>query len=221
LALKALTEYAKASKKTNEDGSIVIYVDGKKATELSYKAGDKNAITFEGLEKFISGEGKHKIRVKYVGVKTPLPYSIAVNWNTSLPNSDKACDIDIKTRLLTYTANVGETVRLTASIINKKNQDVPSTMAIVGIPAGFSLQGWQLKELQEKNVFDYYEIKGNNLAIYYRGMPAKAVKEIHLDLKAEMPGEYDAPASVAYLYYTNEFKTWTALNRVTIKKTNS
>lgn len=221
LALKALTEYAKASKKSNEDGAIVIYVDGKKATELTYKAGDKEGISFEGLEKFMSGEGKHKIRIKYVGVKTPLPYSLAVNWNTSLPNSDKACDIDIKTRLLTYTANVGETVRLTASIINKKNQDVPSTMAIVGIPAGFSIQPWQLKELQEKHVFDYYEIKGNNLAIYYRGMPAKAVKEINLDLKAEMPGEYYAPASVAYLYYTNEYKTWTGLNRVSIKKASS
>lgn len=29
LALKALTEYAKASKKTSEDGTIAIYVDGK------------------------------------------------------------------------------------------------------------------------------------------------------------------------------------------------
>lgn len=221
LALKALTEYAKASKKTNEDGTIVVYVDGKKAGEVTYKAGDKNAITLEGLEKFISGEGKHKIRVKYVGVKSPLPYSVAVNWNTSLPKSDKECLIDIQTNLLTYTASVGETVRLKANIINRKNQDVPSTMAIIGIPAGFSVQGWQLKELQDKNVFDYYEIKGNNLAIYYRGLPANAVKNIQLDLKAEMPGEYDAPASVAYLYYTNEYKTWTALNRVSIRKANS
>ena len=91
-------------------------------------------------------------------------------------------------------------------------------MAIIGIPAGFTVQPWQLKELQEKKVFDYYEIVGNNIAVYYRGMAPKAIKEINLDLKAEMPGEYDAPASSAYLYYTNEFKTWSGMDKVTIKK---
>ncbi|MBL7916987.1 MAG: hypothetical protein JNM96_01230, partial [Bacteroidia bacterium] len=221
LAIKALTEYAKASKKTNEDGKIAIYVDGKKVAEKEYKAGEKGAIEVAGIEEFIKGEGKHTIKVKYLGVKTPLPYSLAVNWNTSLPVSDKECNIDLKTKLASNNANVGETVRLTATIINKKSEEVPSTMAIIGIPAGFSVQPWQLKELQDKKVFDYYEIKGNNIAIYYRGMASKAVKEINLDLKAEMPGVYDAPASSAYLYYTNEFKTWSAVEKVTIKKANS
>lgn len=218
LALKALTEFAKASKKTTEDGTIQIYVDGKKVAEKEYKAGDKGAITVDGLEQYLTKEGKHDIKVKYVGVKTPLPYSVAVNWNTTLPNSQTECAVDLKTKLAQTTANVGETVRLSATITNKKNTDIPSTMVIVGIPAGFSAQPWQLKELQEKQVFDYYEIKGNNIAIYYRGMGANSVKQINLDLKAEMPGEYDAPASVAYLYYTNEFKTWCGTDKITIKK---
>ena len=46
LALKALTEYAKASKKTNEDGTVEVYVDGKKVAEKSYKAGEKGSIVF-------------------------------------------------------------------------------------------------------------------------------------------------------------------------------
>ncbi len=218
LALKALTEFAKASKKTTEDGTIQIYVDGKKVAEKEYKAGDKGAITVDGLEQYLTKEGKHDIKVKYIGVKTPLPYSVAVNWNTTLPNSQAECAVDLKTKLAQTTANVGETVRLSATVTNKKSTDIPSTMVIVGIPAGFSVQPWQLKELQEKQVFDYYEIKGNNIAIYYRGMGANSVKQINLDLKAEMPGEYDAPASVAYLYYTNEFKTWSGTDKITIKK---
>jgi hypothetical protein len=220
LALKALTEYAKFSKKTNEDGTVEIYVDGKKAGEKSYKAGEKGAIVIDGMEEFIKGEGKHDVRVKYVGAKTALPYSMSLTWNTTLPVSDANCAIDLKTKLAAKTANVGETVRLTATISNRKAEEVPSTMAIIGIPAGFTVQPWQLKELQEKKVFDYYELSGNNIAIYYRGMAGKAVKEINLDLKAEMPGEYDAPASSAYLYYTNEYKTWSGVDKVTIKKTN-
>lgn len=218
LALKALTEYAKFSKKTTEDGTIELYVDGKKVATKSYKAGDKGAIEVAGMEEFVKSEGTHKIKVKYIGVKTPLPYAVAVNWNTTLPSSDKECNINLSTKLATTTAKVGETVRMTSTITNRKDTEVPSTMAIIGIPAGFTVQPWQLKELQEKNVFDYYEMKGNNIAIYYRGMGPKAVKEINLDLKAELPGVYDAPASSAYLYYTNEFKTWSETDRVTIKK---
>jgi uncharacterized protein YfaS (alpha-2-macroglobulin family) len=218
LALKALTEYAKFSKKTTEDGTIQIFVDGKKVAEKSYKAGDKGAIEIAGLEEYFKSEGKHNVKVKYVGVKTPLPYSMAINWSTSLPSSDKECSIDLKTTMATTSAKVGETVRMQATVTNKKSTDVPSTMAIIGIPAGFTVQPWQLKEMQEKHVFDYYEMKGNNIAIYYRGMAPNAVKEINLDLKAEMPGVYDAPASSAYLYYTNEYKTWTGVDKVTIRK---
>lgn len=218
LALKALTEYAKFSKKTTENGTIEIYVDGKKVAEKSYKAGDKGAIEIAGLESYLSNEGSHNMKVKYLGVKTPLPYSIALNWNTALPNSDNECTIGLKTILAAKTTSVGQTVRLTATISNRKNTDVPSTMAIIGIPAGFTVQPWQLKELQDKKVFDYYEMKGNNIAVYYRGMAPSAVKEINLDLKAEMPGVYDAPASSAYLYYTNEYKTWSGTGTITIKK---
>lgn len=218
LALKALTEYAKFSKKTTEDGTIEVYVDGKKAGERSYKAGDKGVIEIAGLEAYLGSEGTHVVKVKYVGAKTPLPYSMAVNWNTSLPKSDKECSIDLKTKLASRSASVGETVRLTATVTNRKAEEVPSTMAIIGIPAGFTVQPWQLKELQDKKVFDYYEIKGNNIAIYYRGMGPSAVKEINLDLKAEMPGVYDSPASSAYLYYTNEYKTWSSVEKVTIRK---
>ncbi|CAN5855014.1 hypothetical protein BH11BAC7_BH11BAC7_13760 [soil metagenome] len=218
LALKALTEYAKFSKKTTEDGTIEIYVDNKKVETRNYKAGDKGAIEIDSLETAVAGEGEHTVKVKFVGVKTPLPYSVAVNYSTSLPNSNAECALGLTTKLSTTIAAVGETVRMNCTLTNRKKETIPSTMAIIGIPAGFTVQPWQLKEMQEKKVFDYYEIKGNNLAIYYRGMDVSAVKEINLDLKAEIPGEYDAPASSAYLYYTNEFKTWSSVDRVTIKK---
>jgi hypothetical protein len=72
--------------------------------------------------------------------------------------------------------------------------------------------------MQEKKMFDYYEVIGSNLVLYYRGMAPKEVKAINLDLKADIPGEYEAPASSAYLYYTNEYKTWDTGGRIIIKK---
>ncbi|TAL62483.1 MAG: hypothetical protein EPN85_02635 [Bacteroidetes bacterium] len=217
LALKAMTEYAKANKATPEDGTVEFYVDGKKVAEQSYKAGEKEAIVLDSLEQYIK-EGKHKLKVKYIGTKNPLPHAVAVSWNTSLPNSDEECKVDMKTKLASKSANQGETIRLTASIKNKTDEGLPSPISIIGIPAGLSLQPWQLKEMQEKKLFDYYEVIGSNLVLYYRGMGPKEVKTINLDLKADIPGEYEAPASSAYLYYTNEHKAWDAGGTIVVKK---
>jgi hypothetical protein len=186
--------------------------------EKSYKAGEKEAVVIDGLGAYLQGEGKHEVKVKYKGTKSPLPYSVAVNWSTTLPASSKDCAVDLKTTLGAKIARVGETVRLTSTLSNRKNEGIPSTMVLIGIPAGFTVQPWQLKELQEKKVFDYYELKGNTIAVYYRCMAPNAVKTINLDLKAEMPGEYDSPASSAYLYYTNEFKSWSGTGHIRIKK---
>lgn len=82
------------------------------------------------------------------------------------------------------------------------------TLAIIGIPSGLSVQPWQLKEYQEKAKFDFYEITQNYLVLYYRQMKSSEIKELQFDLKTEIPRYYQAPASTAYLYYTNEFKDW-------------
>jgi hypothetical protein len=217
LALKALTEYAKQSKKTAEDGTVEIYSGNKKIGEHSYKAGETGTIQIDSLGKYFS-EGKNDIKVKFVGTKTPLPYSIGIDYNTSLPPSSPECNVEIKTKLSAKTAFVGETVRLNTTLENHKNEGLPSTMAIIGIPGGMTAQPWQLKELQDKKIIDYYEVMGNNVVFYFRSMAPNEKKEINLDLKAEMPGEYDAPASSAYLYYTNEYKCWSSVDRITIKK---
>ncbi|MFO7657334.1 MAG: hypothetical protein R6W78_09720 [Bacteroidales bacterium] len=49
-------------------------------------------------------------------------------------------------------------------------------------------------------------------------MKPEEEKIVNLDLKANIPGVYRAPASTAYLYYTNEFKDWEAGERVIIRK---
>jgi hypothetical protein len=217
LALKALTEYAKYSKKTDENGTIEIWVDGKKAGEKNYIAGEREAIVIRGLEKYFS-EGKHTVRIRYKDVKNPLPYSMSVQWNTSLPSNDKECKVSIDTKLSHKTTFVGETVRLTTVLKNTTKEGLPMTMAIVGIPAGLSAQPWQLKELTEKHKIDFYEIRDNNIFFYYRQMLPEEIREINLDLKADIAGEYEAQASSGYLYYTNEYKAWSAPERITIKR---
>lgn len=217
MALKALTEYSKFSKRTDESGTIEIYVNNRKVAEQSYEAGQTEPIEMKNLEKYLK-QGRSDIKIRYKDVKNPLPYSFAIHYNTTLPNSSDSCKVLLNTQIASKRIDAGQTVRLTTELKNKTNDGLPMTLAIVGIPAGLSPQPWQLKELQEKKTVDFYEIKGNRVIFYYRQMQPQEERTIHLDLKADIPGIYEAPASSAYLYYTNEYKHWTSLNQVEIRK---
>lgn len=113
---------------------------------------------------------------------------------------------------------MGENIRLSATLTNKDNQPIANPIALIGIPASLSVQPWQLKEMQEKEVFDYYEVLPDGyIAFYYRSMDAKEKRAIHLDLKADIPGDFEAPASKAYLYYWNEEVVWSQPKRILIE----
>jgi hypothetical protein len=217
LCLKALTQYAKASKKAGEDGAIEFYADGRKVAEKDYTKDRKEPIEFKGLESFLKS-GKSSLKIKYKGVKNALPYSLAITYSTALPQTSKECVVGIETELASQNIKQGETIRLSVNLKNLTNEGQPSTMAIVGIPSGLSAQPWQLKELMEKQAFDYYEIKDNKLFLYYRQLKPSETKAINFDLKAEVLGTFTAPASCAYLYYTSEFKSWKGLAAITVSK---
>jgi len=216
LALKALTRYSKYSKHTQESGAIAIYVDGKKVETKNYEAGEKDEIKLAGLENYLT-VGKHNLSVKFAGTKYPLPYTTSIKWRNINPGSDDKCKLKLTTTLSNKEVKTGETVRLSAVLKNVTNSGQPMSIAILGIPAGLSAQPWQLKELQEKGVYDFYEIKGNNVVVYYRQMKPAETKTINLDLKAEIPGNFEAPASSAYLYYTSEDKSWCKAEGIVVR----
>ncbi|WP_291725522.1 MG2 domain-containing protein [Bernardetia sp.] len=207
LALKSLTAYAKYAQRTPESGDIEIYINGKKVATQHYGEGQQEAIEVKNLEKHLKA-GKNTVRIHYVDVKEPLPYTFSANWFTDLPKSSDKCSVNLETSLATNKVKIGETVRLTTVLENKTDEGLPMTVAIVGLPGGLSAQPWQLKELIEKNKVDFYEIREHSVVFYYRQLTPNEKKVIHLDLKADLAGEYEGAASSAYLYYTSEFKDW-------------
>ncbi|MFT6960635.1 MAG: hypothetical protein ACJAWV_000335 [Flammeovirgaceae bacterium] len=218
MALKALTEFAKFAKQTADSGDIEVLINGKKVAEQHFEKGQQGEIEVYGLEEHLKA-GNHKIEIRFTNTKKALPYTVSVNYNTFLPQTSAACLVGLSTKLADDKASMGETVRLTTELKNlSKTEGQPMTIAIVGIPAGLSAQPWQLKELQEKQAFDYYEVIGNNVVFYYRQLTPNESKTINLDLKAEIPGKYEAAASSAYLYYTAEHKAWVAGEKVEVRK---
>jgi hypothetical protein len=214
LTLKALIEHTRQNKRTAEDGDIIVLVDGKQVAKTSYKAGDK-VITIPDLSAFIKS-GKNKVEVRYEKTKSPIPFDLTFAYNTRKPQSDANCKVALTTDLASKTAKMGETVRITANLRNVSNQSVSMAMAQVGIPAGLSIQPWQLKEMQERRVFDYYELFDGYVVLHFERLRANEIKTISFDLKADIPGTYEAPASTAFLYYEHQLRNWVSPQTIAI-----
>jgi TonB-dependent SusC/RagA subfamily outer membrane receptor len=217
LALKALTQYAPVVRSARQDGTVVVTTNDQTGIDSkSYTQSTRDRIVLQNFSSMLD-DGPNRVSVQFTHTTEALPYSVDIGWNTKTPVSNTACKVRLETKLLQKTLKVNETVRLVANVRNVHKEGVPMTVALIGIPAGLSLQPWQLKELQEKGVVDFYEIIGDKLAVYYRELEPLANRTINLDLKAEVGGNYTGTASCAYLYYTDEFKDWVRGNRVQIR----
>jgi TonB family protein len=222
LALKALVAYAQEAKKA-VGGAVALYVNGNKVKEANFTADEKTPLVFGNLEGYLK-TGKNEVQVRFTH-GDPLPYDLSVRYHTRQPLSSPDCKLSLTTTLTqagsgkkmgNVSIQVGETQRLTATLTNRSGEAVPNPIALVGIPAGLSVQPWQVKELQEKKLCDFYEIKDGYVIFYFRHLEGKEQRVIHLDLKADIPGEYEAPASSAYLYYSNDAVVWSKPDRITI-----
>ena len=207
-ALKSLNDYAiHVGKSKVAEGNLVLYVNGEKAVNAPISSSMTQKLVFEDFGKFLK-EGENELELRFDGMKEAIPYSLRIEWATLTPQSAKECPLNIETNLAATNVKVGENIRLTTVIKNTSEKDAPSAMAMIGIPAGLSLQPWQLKEMLETQKADFYEIIDNYLVLYYRSIRAGESKTVELDLKAEVPGNYRAAASRSYMYYTAEYKDW-------------
>jgi hypothetical protein len=214
-ALKTFLQFAEYSKVAKESGDLALYVDGQKMTSLHYEAGQKE-IKLEGVEKYLR-YSKQVVELRFEKTQTPLPFELKLSYSTSLPRNAKDCALNLSTQFAQKSAKVGETVRMNAIVKNTSKNGVPMTMAMIGIPAGLSLQPWQLKELQERRVFDYYELFDGYLVLHYEQLKPEEERSVALDLKADIAGQYEAPASCAFLYYTQEKRFWVKPDAFDIK----
>jgi hypothetical protein len=216
LALKALTEFAGASRATKDAGDIVVRVNGNVAARRHFNKGDEGAIVIEGLDKLLQ-TGENSVDLQLESGIT-LPFSMDVVYKTTTPETSKNCGVRLNTKLQNKKVDMGETVALVANLENLKGEGQAMTLVRLGIPAGLRPQAWQLKELREKGVIDFYETTPREVVIYYRGLAPNAKKKVSLDLRADLPGTFTGIASSAYLYYNPRAKSWTQPLKVQVTR---
>ena len=153
-------------------------------------------------------EGDNRIAIYQSNSENPINLTVEANWRSwDVPTANNL-PLAINTQLANAKVNGGDFVPYHIEVENISEKEVNSPMAIIGIPAGLSLQSWQLKEMEENRLFEYFEIIDNYLVAYFDTFQPGQKQKIQLDLKAEVPGHFISPASVAYPYYTAELKSW-------------
>ena len=207
LALRAIVAYDKARAKPKADGSLQLVVDGKKIGEpVNFDKDTKGAIELPQFAELLTS-GKHRVEVQMAD-GSQMPFSIAVNYHNLKPDSSEECKVHLEVALADEKIGEGEVTEARVAVVNRTNETVPTPLAIVGIPGGMEVRHDQLKELVKAEKIAAYEVLGRDLVLYWRAMEAEQRLEIPVSLVAAVPGKYTAPASRAYLYYTDEHKTW-------------
>jgi A-macroglobulin TED domain/MG2 domain/Alpha-2-macroglobulin family len=214
LALQAMVAYASANTRTRSAGALRVLVNRRSAAALSYAAGHRDPLVLARLGRHFR-RGGNLLEVRH-RAKQALPYTVAVAYRTRLPASSPRAVVGLKTSLSAAQLKMGETVRLTVTVRNRSGRGQPMTLARVGFGGGLTFQTWQLKELRKKGIIAFYETTPREVILYFRQLRPNEVKTLHLDLTTVVPGTYWSPASSAYLYYTDEHKTWAAPVRVTV-----
>ena len=216
LALQAITEYNVKLSYKKLPGKIEVWVNGTKAQELTYASSLTRPLDASDFSSLLNKSGTNFLELKYPHKETNLPYSFTVGWFNKTPTRHEDSPLLLYSELSDSKVKLNETIRMSAKIRNLSEEGLPMTIARFGIPGGLSLQPWQLKELQEKRVFDYYEIIDEDLVIYFKELGPRQSVDVFLDLKAEVEGTYLGRASSAYLYYNDDLKYWIPGVEVTV-----
>jgi TonB-dependent SusC/RagA subfamily outer membrane receptor len=152
-------------------------------------------------------KGENDLNIEYICPKG-LPYKLDYQYYTLQAPKSENIPLTLETKLKNEISKVGETNRMTVTVKNKINGELPMATAKIGIPAGLTLQNTLLKEMVDKKQISYYEIFDNYLVLYWEHFDANETKTVNLDIKVEFAGEYTGKASNVYLYYMPEAKFW-------------
>ncbi len=216
LALKALVEYDRASARVPTGGTLVLRVNGREVARSRVEPGSREPLVLEGFADALRA-GPNALELTFDG-PAAMPYAVAVDYSSLAPASSPEAPVRLSTELLEAAVKMGETVRVKARLESNSAAGLPMALLRVGIPGGTTFRTGQLKELVERKAVDFYETRPREVILYWRALEPRARREVVLDLVATVPGEYTAPASSAYLYYTAEHRAWAAPLKVRVDR---
>jgi alpha-2-macroglobulin-like protein len=215
LTLKALAEYANKYEPLfpPADATMTISVNGQTISNIALA--DKKGHVSLDLAKYVKSNDI-ELKVAFSHPEHTIFYNVYLDYTSRQPDNSTNV-LHLQTQLHQTQVNLGQTVRLETIVENKTTGLLASSMAIVGLPAGLSVDPWQLKRLVEKQYCAFYELFDGRIVFHFQNLAPGERRVIPLDLRATIAGTFEAPASRAFLYYSNDQQVWSKPERITIR----
>ena len=206
LALKAINAYSAARAVPKAPGAIQLRVNGRDFGQpAAFGPDTRGAIELPDCSAAL-GSGEHTIELVMMD-GGEMPFALEITYHTLQPDNAPDCLLRLSTSLSAAEIGEGEPMDLRVEL-TVGDQDAAMPLAIIGMPGGLEPRHENLRELAAAGRISSYEIIGRELVLYWRALRAGETVRLDLPMVAETPGTYTAPASRAYLYYTDELKWW-------------
>jgi hypothetical protein len=217
LAMRALVQYAKKVQTKAKDSKLIININGKNVAVIDFVAKRSKPLEINDLAQYFT-TGQQDVKIRFEPENAQVPIDLEFQYSSLQPNSSN-CPLQFTTNISETQVNTSGIVRFTTRLSNSTSATLASPMVVLGLPAGLSLQPWQLKKLQEEHLIDFYEIWDGFIVFHFENLAANSTRILNLDLRADIAGTFESPASLAYLYYNNEERIWSKPQRIRIRST--
>jgi hypothetical protein len=219
LALRALIAYADVAGERSVSRRVTVRVNGVDIDTLDVPVRSLRVPSIEAGFLAALRPGVNRIELVAQGADAQdgaIPWSVAVRYTTELPPNSPGCALQIGTQLDRDLVNEGDLVTARVRVANRTAAAVPTPLVRVGIPAGLEPVTKSLDRLVDEKTIASYELRPREVTLYFRDLEAQGDTTLPIELIAAIPGRFEGPASQAYLYYTDDLRSWTKPMRVTV-----
>lgn len=207
LALRAIVAYDKSRARPKAPGKVQVFVDGRPMGDpVAFDKDTQGAIRLPDISELLE-PGTHKLELRMTDGSI-MPYAISVRYHDTKPASSDACKVGVKIDLADNRLTEGQVSEVKVTVTNRADVGIPTPVAIIGLPGGLEPRHDQLKELVKSGTVAAYEVIGREVVLYWRQLKPHQEVSFPISVVAAVPGSYTGPASRAYLYYTDEHKSW-------------
>nr|MCU0867644.1 MG2 domain-containing protein [Planctomycetota bacterium] len=213
-ALRAIAAYVQSTRAQRTAGTLRVLAGDRLLAEQAFTADATEPVALELWSKLQPGEQQLRLEVQpkdaAASDTAPLPWALDVAYHAEQPADDPDGACAVTTTLRQATAREGDPIAVDVVLENRTDRELPTPIAIVGLPAGCELPTRVLEDLQRGESFAHWELRGRELVLYWRQLAPRGKVAFTLDLIARVPGTSSGPASRSYLYYTPAQKRWAA-----------
>jgi uncharacterized protein YfaS (alpha-2-macroglobulin family) len=205
LALKALLAGTDAARGDQREHWIEIVANGAAPTQSRIArevriAPDQSDVTRQvDLSEYFTSAGARLTLADRSGGS--LAYQAVLSYYVPVGSTKSAEALTIDLSYDRADLRVGDTISATARIVNNLPQSAPMVILDLPIPAGFALEGDDLRALVSAGTIAKYQTNPRSIIVYLRELSASTPLELRYRLRATMPVRITTPAPRAYHYY--------------------